>query len=71
MPLVIKSLRGGHTHTNTHTYKRLHRNNFKKPGALAYAPFKTGSMHLALVDLKAGWQMKYRWILKFLKFSPG
>ena len=37
MPLVINSLGGGHTHTNTHThthaYRRLHRNNFKKPGA--------------------------------------
>ena len=31
MPLVINSLRGGHTHK--HTYRRLHRNNFNKPGA--------------------------------------
>ena len=36
-PLVINSLRGGHTymhkHKRTHTYRHLHRNNFKKPGA--------------------------------------
>ena len=30
-PLVINSLGG--VHTNTHTYRCLHRNNFKKPGA--------------------------------------
>ena len=27
------SLGGGHTHTHKHTYRRPHRNNFKKPGA--------------------------------------
>ena len=32
MPLIINSFRGGHTH-NTHTHRRLHQNNFKKPGA--------------------------------------
>ena len=36
-PLIINSIRGGHTHThkhvNTRTYRRPHRNNFKKPGA--------------------------------------
>ena len=32
MPLVINSLGGRHTHTNTHTYRRPHRNNFKKSG---------------------------------------
>ena len=32
--LVINSLRGGHTHANTHTYTDdLHRINIKKPGA--------------------------------------
>ena len=30
-PMVIYSLGGGHTHTNTHIYP--HENNFKKPGA--------------------------------------
>ena len=29
-PLVINSLRGSHTHK--HACRRLHRNNFKKPG---------------------------------------
>ena len=39
MPLVTKSLGGGHTHTlaNTHT-DYLHRFNFKKPGARRRAP---------------------------------
>ena len=34
MPLVINSLGGGHTlmQTHTYTYKRLHKNNFKKSG---------------------------------------
>ena len=38
--LVINSLGGGHT--NTHTYRCLHRNNFKKPGTCRPA----AGMHL-------------------------
>ena len=38
MPLVINSLRGGHTHTHTHKHTHTHTDdphkiNFKKPGA--------------------------------------
>ena len=34
-PLAINSLKGGDTHTQTHTHanRHLHRNNFKKPEA--------------------------------------
>ena len=32
---------------------------------------KTGHIHLVLVGLIIGWQMKYRWILKSLKYSTG
>ena len=32
---------------------------------------KTGHIYLVLVGLIIGWQMKYRWILKSLKYSTG
>ena len=32
MPVVINSLGGRHTHTHTETYRRPHKNNFKKSG---------------------------------------
>ena len=38
MPLVINSLGGRCTHSNTYTYRRLHRNNCKKPGTRQCAP---------------------------------
>ena len=38
MPLVINSLGSGHTQTYTHTYRRPHKNNFKKPGTCQCMP---------------------------------
>ena len=37
MPLVINSLRGGHTHTHTHILKFADRSNSKKPGLKIFA----------------------------------
>ena len=41
MPLVVNSLRGGHTHTRKQTHTHTddpHRINFKKPGATNVIP---------------------------------
>ena len=61
MPLVINSLRGGHTHT----YRCPHRNNSKKPGMLAtgrHAPGlkRSGQELKGLVekDIESKWAAK-------------
>ena len=47
MPLVINSLRGGHTHTHTHRHTHTHtdariKSNFKKPGVCGQRPCMPG-----------------------------
>ena len=43
MPLVINAFKGGHTdrQTDTHTYRCMNKNDFKKPGVRAW--FKKGN----------------------------
>ena len=51
-PLVINSLGADtHTHTHKHTYRRLHRNNFKKPGVRWPAAGTPGLINALTVTL--------------------
>ena len=62
MPLVINSLGGGHTytHTNMHTYRCLHRINFKKQGTHQPQPGLKSEAKNSLSSIIAIYSLSYR-----------
>ena len=51
------------THTNMHAYRRLHRNNFKKPGVPAAGHCASGLKYVLLLCI-------YSYVSRFAKRSP-
>ena len=71
MPLVINTLRGGHTdrHTDTHTYRHTNQSNFKKPGAKQVGEWKQVREWKQVKDVAQGLlNVERKLILRYLLF---
>ena len=70
--LVINSLRNGYTHK--HTYRRLQRNNFKKPGMHRQCVrFKNQTQYLSVLTNLAMYHhswVQYKILAKSTRFCP-